>query len=255
MWPRIFGNPARSLGNPGGAGVTYAAYVASLAPAVWYKFNETSGTTVINYGSLGSGNGTWTPGVGAVGQTDSMGTNEAYDFDGADSKVTGPTSTTINNAAAFSVAIKVKADTSGEATNGYLWSDNGGNRVLLISSGAASPYRLSFGVWCTTMQALAVTAVASGVIQSDDMWVFGTYDNVGDRTPHIYFGNAGSLAEASYSTATPASNTLANASGALLLGNNSSNIRTWDGLMGEFLFVGRVLTTTEMAQLTILSGV
>lgn len=233
-----------------GAGIDYALFAASLNPLLWYKFNEPSGTTVINYGSLGSGNGTFTPGVGAVAQTDSMGANEAYDFDGADSKVTGPTSTSINNAAVFSVALKVKADTSGEATNGYLWSDNGGNRVLLITSGASSPYRLSFGVWCTTMQALAVTSVGSGVIQSDDMWVFGTYDNAGDRTPHIYFGNAGALTEASYSTATPASNTLANASGALLLGNNTSNVRTWDGLFGEFLFFNRILTATEMLNLT-----
>lgn len=241
---------SRKLLLPLGAGLDYALIAASLNPLLWYKFNEPSGTTVINYGSLGSGNGTFTPGVGAVAQTDSMGVQEAYDFDGADSKVTGPTSTSINNATAFSVALKVKADTSGEATNGYLWSDNGGNRVLLITSGASSPYRLSFGVWCTTMQALAVTAVASGVIQSDDMWVFGTYDNAGDRTPHIYFGNAGALAEASYSTATPASNTLANASGALLLGNNSSNVRTWDGLFGEFLFFNRILTATEMLNLT-----
>lgn len=234
--------------------IRYADYAASLLPLLWYKFNEPSGTTVTNYGSLGSGDGTFTPGVGAVAQTDSMGAQEAYDFDGADSKVTGPTSTSINNAPIFSVAAKLKADTSGEATNGYIWSDNGGNRVLLISSGASSPYRLSFGVWCTTMQALAVSAVGSGVIQSDDMWVFGTYDNTGDRTPHIYFGNAAAVAEATYSTSTPASNTLANASGALLLGNNSSNIRTWDGLFGEFMFFDRVLTLAEMRALTGLSA-
>lgn len=228
---------------------SFAAVMSALSVDVLYRFNETSGTTVINYGTLGSGNATWTPGAGALGQSDSMGANEAYLFDAAASRVVGPTSATINNAAIFTVGLKVKATSSGEATNGYLWADNGGNRIISITSGGASPYLVSFGVWCSTMQALAVTTSGSGIILNQEMWVFGTFDNTGDRKPRIYFGYNGAVAEAA-ETLTAGTDTLANASGALLVGDNSSSIRSWGGLIGEFFFkAGSVLTTNNMTDI------
>ncbi len=236
--------------------IRYADYAASLLPLLWYKFNEPSGTTVTNYGSLGSGDGTFTPGVGAVAQTDSMGAQEAYLFDAVNSRVVGPTSATINNATVFTAAIKAKAASMGENNAGYLWSDNGDNRIISINSSGGGAYRLSFSVWCTSAYAQVINASGSGVIQNDDMWVFGTFDNAGDRTPHLYFGTNGAVAEGSYSTTTPAAAALSNASGTLLIGDNTtgSQIRSWDGLIGEFMFFDRVLTLAEMRALTGLSA-
>lgn len=52
-----------------GGGQTYAQYIAGLAPLIWLRFNEISGTTVLNWGTGGSTfDGVWTPGSGAQGQ-------------------------------------------------------------------------------------------------------------------------------------------------------------------------------------------
>lgn len=51
-----------------GRKIPFGNKVAALSPYVWWKLNETSGTTITNYGSGGATfNATWTVGGGALG--------------------------------------------------------------------------------------------------------------------------------------------------------------------------------------------
>lgn len=234
--------------------ISYAAYVAQLEPLLWYPMNEPSGTTVINYGSLGSGNGTFTPGAGAVNQVGKLGAGEAYDFDGADSRIAGPTTTSINNLTAFTYVLLVKADSAGEANAGYLWADTGGNRIFNISAGTG-PVRFTLTVWGSGNFSQVTQDVASAVPLATWVLLFCTFDNAGDRTPSIFVGRNGAVAESTYSTEIALAVALANASGALNVGNISSSIRTWDGLIDEFIIFNRVLTAQEMLALTVAAGV
>lgn len=235
--------------------VTYAAYVASLAPLLWRKFNEASGTTVINYGSLGSGNATWTPGVGAVGQTGQLGTQHAYLYDALDSITTGPTSTSINNATAITHAVLLKIATAGEANLGYITTDNGQNRSFSIASGV-TPFRLSWAVWCTSGFAQVITSAGQGIDANTWTWLFTTFDNAdGVRKCHIYKGLSSAVAELTYATDTAAPGALSNASGALEIGNRAAADRALDGYIDEHLFWNRALTPAEMTQITLLTGV
>lgn len=101
----------------------YAEYIASLAPVLWLRFREVSGTNVANSGSMAAV-GTFTPGVGAVGQAGLLGANEAYDFDGADSKVQFANA----DVAALKALTTQRSmilcflDNLGEASVGFLWT-------------------------------------------------------------------------------------------------------------------------------------
>jgi hypothetical protein len=151
----------------------------------------------------------------------------------------------------FSYAQLFYADTWGEAGAAYLWSDNGANRLLNLAAAG----RFNFGVWCTSAYAQTIMAAGSALSLGNWYWLFGTYDNAGDRLPHQYVGKNGAVTEPSYSTSTAGPGVLSNASGALLVGNNSTSVRTWDGRIDEFLIFNRVLTTNEMTQITLFSRV
>lgn len=233
---------------------TYSDIMASVAADIWFNFNEASGTTVINYGSLAAANATWTPGTsGALGQTDSMGQGHAYLLDGATSDIRTGTLATINNASVFTVGQRLRADGPGEGNVGFLWTDNGANRTLSVSADATSPYRLALNIWCTSVATGVTTDPADGLILGKEMWVFSTYDDTAaSRRPRIYFGYDGAVREALYSTETPAATALSNASGALVLGNRGAAAdRTFNGQFGEFFFkVGTVLTLATMTAIT-----
>ena len=211
---------------------------------------------VANSGSLAAADATWTPGAGAIGQSDSMGANEAYLFDAAASRVVGPTSTVFNNASVFTIGIKVKATSDGEATNGYMWADNGSNRLLQITVGGASPFRLALSVWCSIAYAQIITSAGNGVILNQDMWLFATYNDAGDRLPHLYYGYNVAVVEASYAVSTPGAAALANGIGPLLIGDTTASNRSWGGLIGEFFFKsGLILTTAQMLDIVKTTGV
>lgn len=216
------------------------------APLVWYPMTDPSGTTITSFGSLGSGNGTLTPGVGGLAQNGKLGAIHAVDFDGADTVITGPTSTSINNANQFTVAALLRADSAGEGSAGYIWADNGGNRILAIN---LATMRLSMSVWASSAYASVDAAAPSGLAIGTWYMIFGTYDDLGDRKPSIWTGLNGSVAEQTYSAETAAAAVLSNASGALKVGNNGAGSRTWDGLYDEFLFWNRVLSIDEMVSL------
>lgn len=236
-----------------GGGLTYDQYIASLAPLLWYKFNETGGTAVINYGSLSSGNGVWTPGVGALGQTGLLGANQAYLFDALDSLVTGPASANINNANQFTYASLVKVSSAGEASAARFHVDNGQQRSLFFAS-SISPFRLNWQIGAATTSGLVTSNAGQGLITNTWAWLFCTYDDTTDRRPHIFKGQGGAMAELAYSANNAAVGTLNNGSGALLIGNRPGSDRTLDGYYDELLFFNRILSTTEMTQITLLSA-
>jgi hypothetical protein len=233
-------------------GTTYADYIASLAPLLWLKHTETSGTTVENYGSLGdAADGTWTPGAGALGQTGlgNGGANEAYDYDGANSKTTVPAQTGINNLTALTYGILLKADSPGETNVGQFFGDQFNNRIWGINSAS---YPLSMTVQAT---GAAVSTTNNGFIAvSTPTYLFATYDDAGDRKIRMYKVVGGALTEATYATQTAATGTLGNGSGTQIIGNTANQAASFDGLIDEAFMKGSVLSSAEMLQIGLLRG-
>jgi Concanavalin A-like lectin/glucanases superfamily len=225
---------------------SYATYIASLAPIEWLRFNEPSGTTVVNYGSLTNANATFTPGSGAVAQTGQLGAVEAYDFDGAASLATITYNAALDGLTAFTFAALVKADSAGEGNVGtiYTWGNNNTTATLRFV-GASRAFFFAHRYATTSMQTVTTTALATG----QWYWVFGTYDQSGDRFGRIYISSGGTAVEAAYSGApapiasvgTVTVNGVAPIVGNLALASNS-----WDGLIDEVMWFNRVLTQTEM---------
>lgn len=228
----------------------YEAAVTALAPAMWLRLRETSGTTVANSGTTAAG--TFTPGTGAVGQTGQLGANEAFRFDGADSKISVPASVLINNLTDFTWAVLCNFATAGENGAGNLLVDAGGNRILALIS--ATPFRLNWQVWHTSDFSTRISAAGVQNITANTWaWVFATY-TAADKTPRLYVGRSGAVNELTYSTSTISVNALANSSGAMLTGNNNANTRTVDGLIDEAIIFPSVLTTAQMLSIVQASG-
>ncbi len=231
----------------------YRSAVTALAPAMWLQLREQSGTTVANNGATAAG--TWTPGTGAVGQIGQLGLNEAYRFDGADSKISVPASVLINNLTTFTWALLCNFATAGEGGGGRLVCDAGDNRQLRIAS--VSPFRLTFSVFHTSDNSTAQSgAGAQNIVANTWAWVFATYPNVGSGTKNcrLYVGRAGAVNALTLSTDTSSSNALSNGSGAALVGNNNASTATVDGLIDEALIFPSVLTTAQMLTLVQASG-
>lgn len=240
----------RRAGIVATSGLSYAAYIASLAPVLWYKFDETSGTTVTNYGSFGSNqNGVWTVGSGALGQTGKLGANNAYDFNASKVAIT-QTATNIGNLATYTHAMLIKLD----APSGTLWEQStlGGIPYL----GLSGFYALLANEWAGSVPNSASNISAANFLTvSTWTWLFRTFDNAGDRKNHIYKGVGGAVTEATYGTDTA----MAAARSALgtqnTIGNQSGGGAGIDGLIDEALMFSGVLTTAQMLAITQSTGV
>lgn len=253
----IFGFPddvfAEPFGGSAPGGLTpaqaFAAVMAAQNPLLWYKLNETSGTTVINYGSAGaSANGTWTAGAGALGQAGKLGANEAYDFDALASKIVIPDIAAIQALATYTIMGLCKADGAGE---------NNAGTVLHLGASAGMGFRRSTLAWSMGFDTdgTDATSTSNSGFVANDVWLalFGTFDNAGDRTARIYKGSGGVVTEATYATQTAASGTRVAPLGAVI--GNFSDVRTWDGLIDEVVVFNRVLSAAEMLQITAAAGV
>lgn len=241
MWPRVFGNPARSLGNPSGATVSYAAYIASLAPVLWYKFNETSGTTVINYGSAPSSNAAWTAGAGALGQTGQLGANNAYDLDGLASIAQVTNNAAWNALQDFTFCALVKADSNGEGNVGTMYAYGTGNQHefrLTAGMGLLANVLYSGG----QINAITTTTINTGVWY----WLMMLMPSTTKQIRVFITPPGGTLTEAAYSGQGIGSGTITTRVDDLFLGNRSGASRTWDGLIDEEILFGTALTTTQL---------
>lgn len=230
-----------------GGGLSYASYIASLAPVLWLRLRETSGTNAANSGSLGAAaDGTWTPGAGAVGQTGQLGANEAYDFDGAASDILIPDATAINNVAVVTYATLFKADGAGENNIGMFYSSS--TRQFRINS-SSFPVRMFISGTANANSVTNNSFISTGAYH----WIFATFDNTGDRKVRLYKGISGAVTEATYTTQDAMTGPIVNTA-THHVGNNAAANGTFDGLIDESLIFDRVLTTAEMLQITTLSG-
>jgi len=232
---------------------TFKQYVSSLRPYLWYQFNELSGTTVVNYGSGGSGfNGTFTPGLGAVGQIGQFGLNSAYSYDGLDTRINTPNSANYANVSAFTVIALVNPTNSGESNLGAIYCfGNTNNRSLY--SGASNLFSMRKITSGTNPQVIT----NAGQVPTNGVWqlVICKYNDLTDRKCHIYKGYKGQLTEFTYGTNTSGTGTLSSETNSLNIGNNSTSAFTWDGLFGNFLWINEDVPTSKLLTLVKLSKV
>lgn len=221
--------------------LSYANLIASLTPLVWLKFNETSGTTIVNYGSLGAAcNAVWTAGVGALGQTGQLGANNAYDFDGANSIAQITNNAGINGLANFTYLFLAKADTTGEGGAGTLYDWGAGNiHELRFNTGKLIAH-VDYDVTDAAQQTAADIPLTSW------LW-FGSRHNSTTKKTKLYMTAPGAtIASEAYGVAdTTGANTVVAQVVDLFLGNRSGQNRSWDGLIDEILIFGYELTDVQ----------
>lgn len=242
MWPRVLGNPFRSLGNRGGRTLSYTELITSLAPLVWLKFNETSGTTIVNYGSIGAAcNAAWTADVGALGQTGQLGANQAYDFDGANSIAQITNNAGINGLANFTYLFLAKADTVGEGTAGTLYNWGSGNsHELRFNPPGKLIAHVDYDVTDAAQQTNADIPLTTW------LW-FGSRHNSTTKKTKLYMTAPGAtiVSEPYGGADTTGANSVVTQVADLFIGNRSGQNRTWDGLIDEFLIFGYELTDAQ----------
>lgn len=225
----------------------HAAILASLSPVIWGRLRETSGTNAVNYGSLGAlGDGTWTPGAGAVGQTGQLGANEAYLWDGATSKIAIPARTGYNNLATYTWGLLCKP----AAQSHLMTASLGAGRYLRMNSAS---FPLQF---VNTSSATPVTSTTANGFLALNVWqyFFVTFDNAGDRKARIYKYVAGALTEATYVTQDAMTGTIVSPADALWIGATTAGTFLFNGPIDEYFICPSVLSTVQMAQLGAAAG-
>lgn len=232
-WPQDVG---AVVGEPGGAAISYAEYVASLAPLLWLRLRETSGSPV----NSGSGALTIAQANCTQGQTGKWGANEAYDFNGTTSLITVTNAAAIQGLTAFTLMALVKMDTLGESNLGAFFTKN---VDLFQFSGASN--RIQFTTdYATTDATGAFTGFTLGV------WATLVARIDTDKVPYLFYNGA----EVTYSTRTTGVDARVSSTVDMVVGNNTASNRTSDGLIDEFLFFDRVVTNAEILQWHTLTG-
>jgi hypothetical protein len=225
-------------------GSTYGGLAASLG-SVWLRFNEITGTAVINYGTGGATfDGVWTPGSGAQGQTGALGPNEAYNFQ-TGSVVTIPISGVLASARAFTEIYVVKPVTAGPGGIG-MFSFFGGATEFRFN-GALTSLIAQVDIAGTDVQSVTTT----GLQGSQNALLAKTFDYDGDKLIRLYKGQSQTLTEYAYSTQTPGGGGgFLTRSGNLYIGNNAANGRIQDGLIDEYLYVPSIVPFATLELMT-----
>lgn len=231
-------------------------YAQSLAPLLDLRFTERTGTTAINYGTVGTAlNGT-IGGTTSLGQTGKLGANEAYLYDGLTSFVSVPNHASINALTQFTYVYLINPSSAGEINLGTFscWGNAGSVPVgasLLFNGGVTSLFARVLNSVDTQFSTTTTTGI------STSLWsmVFWQYDDSGDRKSHLFKGVSGVLSEYAYSAQSPLTGTLKTQTPSLFVGNSQDQARSFAGLYDWFLLFNRVLSPAEMTQLTKLVGV
>lgn len=223
----------------------WASYITSLAPLLWLRLRETTGSTAVNSGSGGSSiDGTATSCT--LGQTGKLGANEAYLFDGAASRVVIANHASLANLTTQELVFLSRPTGAGEGNNGTLFNWGDGFHRCLYSAGDLQ-YRVDLA---TDAQA----SLSGGLASMQNNWslLFLTFNDT-TKVASIMLGISGAVGS-------PSSNTGSGAYAAptgldLYLGNRLSNDRTFAGTIDETLIFSRQLTGAERTQLVQLAGV
>lgn len=261
---RILGDPlGRVLGQgalgAGGSGLTYAQYVALQAEPVWLRLQETSGNPA-NSGSLSL---TITQTAATQGQTGKLGTNEAYDFDGA--AASGSIVSIANNATLKAWTTQrwgflCKLDALGASNAGKMacWGAFGATDHLVM--GCVSTNRLQATINADTTNGAAVT----NTNQISDCigawcWLFMDYDDANTlgngRKIRLFKGLNGVVTQLTLATDTALVGTVDQPATALAIGNTTGRNLTLDGLVDEVRGKDALWTTNEMLTTVRLTGV
>lgn len=227
-------------------GLSADGYMSSLSPELFYKFNETSGTAVTNYGTLG-GTGTWTAGVGTLNNASPLGLS--YDFDGLNSKIDYANNATMANAEEFSGGALVYADSAGEASTGTIWCWGNLTSAYMLRISGAGLTLVSRVDYTTDAITLTSTAITTGAWQ----WIFWKYSLSGDRKMHLYRGISGVVSEMAYTTNTASATTYAAPSGTFTVGAANNQSLTWDGKIARLFWKGSALATSAFDQIMALT--
>jgi hypothetical protein len=232
----------------------YDELMTLIAPLVWIRMRETSGNTAVNSGSLGTDANATISGTTTLGQTGQIGANDAFLYDGLNSRTRVPAVAGWTGLTAFTLGFLVNPATAGESSQGYLGAlqQAGGTDILHVAFNTS----LNAMRCRVTNDAAGVftTTASVGIPAATWSWVFVTYDDGGDRTPRIYKSSAGALVEIAADGASGVSGTLA-ARGTFDIGNNNATTRTFSGLIDEAFMVSGILTTGRMQNVIFATGV
>lgn len=244
-----------------GKKLIYNDYIKNqINPLFWLKLNETSGTSVINYGSIG-GTGVWTPGVGALGQIGYFGSNQAYLYDALNSKIqfTNASVTAIANLTNQKGYCLGNFTSIGEASAGFFfgWGTGSNHLLRFLSSNRIT------SIFDTDATDAAVTSDVNQVSDLINNWryLFWDYDDsntLGNgRRIRLFKTTPGN---STITTITfgggnvAATGTMVVPSTDLVIGNISSQARTLDGKLDEFLITSGLWTTQQIQTISILGA-
>jgi hypothetical protein len=234
-------------------GVSLDEYITdTIAPMLYYKFNEASGD-LINYGSETGADGVVS---GATqGETGQLGAGEAYSFDGVDDVVT-IANANIPNVKALTTqrwAFLVNA-TTGEGGFGAFFA---------YGNSSAANHQLRFivdqffvRINCTTDAVAVSTSGDVADILSNWAWVFMDYDHDSSRVIRLFKGVGGTLTELVKTTNTASTGSVGGQTTvALNIGNRADLAFTFGGLFDVVIADSGLWTADDMQQLIDLSGV
>lgn len=229
----------RILTTGWGSGLTLDQYIRGTLSPILYYDGTLNGSNIANLGSAGSAlDGTTT----AV-TIDANGMN----FNGTTSKIVVPDHAALQALATYTVVGIVKANGFGENNAGEIFHLGALNAFRI--TGTAGRVTTVFDTNATDAGATTNDAfISTGV----GLALFNTYDDAGDRRCHLYRGIAGIATEATYSTFNAATGTRVTPVGAIV--GNFSDVRTWDGIINKIFVCNRLLTPTEMNNITTLAA-
>jgi hypothetical protein len=218
----------------------------------YWKFDETSGTTIIdssgngNDGYLGTG-----PATGATEDPIRVGglfDGGALSFNGTQNLCTVPNSPTLGSLSAFTYVAWIYP--TGFGGSGF-------GRILSKESDAGfdENYFLIFAFDGTSTQSLGAEldgattkdtiAAASGIVLNTWQQVAVTYEDCGDRKAHLYVNGH----EVSYVAQPAVSGTFVRTSHPFIIGNRPGLDRGFSGIIDDVQVYNAALTASEIASL------
>lgn len=208
----------------------------------WWPLNEGSGTTA-NDLSVNTNTGTITAGAGGYSADSPF--RESYDFDGADTKIDAGSDSSLDDFTTMTFAAWVKADGLGEGSAGRIFQKS----VKLFYTQATEELVFSHtftgtdGAWSSNSNAL-----------TNGAWhhVAVTYDNTATGNVPVMYVDGQSITVNTDVTPTLVADT--DAAGNFIIGNDASQVRTWDGHIAEVMYLDRILTAEEVQRLFVASS-